>query len=127
MPLTTRFEYERSRDLTNLYEASMNPRIGAQIRSKTSIHDARTQHREVVPRGTANRRPQGREQLQFIAELVGGALDKTLIIAEEARQEPILPDPGIANIPARALAEAPNTRALPTTQHERSPKHRTIT
>ncbi|KAJ8679344.1 hypothetical protein QAD02_015131 [Eretmocerus hayati] len=88
MPRTISFDYERFRDLVNEYEPTLNPRIGAEIRSMTTIQDARTPHREVIRRGRARRRAQEREQLQLITDIAGAALAPPVNVAEEDQRGP---------------------------------------
>ncbi|KAJ8682250.1 hypothetical protein QAD02_018042 [Eretmocerus hayati] len=102
-----RFKYELFRELVNEYEATLNPRVGARIRLMTSVQDARTQHRELMRRRRAERRAQENEQLQFIANIAGDALEQPLIIAQGPRQQPGARAPDIVDIPARAIANAP--------------------
>ncbi|KAJ8682258.1 hypothetical protein QAD02_018050 [Eretmocerus hayati] len=102
-----RFKYELFREMVNEYEATLNTRVGARIRSMTSVQDARTQHRELMRRRRAERRAQENEQLQFIANIAGDALEQPLIIAQGPRQQPGAPAPDIVDIPAWAIANAP--------------------
>ncbi|KAJ8668138.1 hypothetical protein QAD02_009801 [Eretmocerus hayati] len=109
MPRTIRFEHERFQDLVNEYQATLNPRIGAQIRAMTTVQDARTQHRELVRRGRENRRRQQQlaqdEQMQLIAELADGILVRPAPMPAGEQQAPP-PAPIVVNVPADDIVAA---------------------
>ncbi|KAJ8685101.1 hypothetical protein QAD02_020894 [Eretmocerus hayati] len=110
MPRTIRFDHERFQDLVNEYQATLNPRIGAQIRRMTTVQDARTQHREVVRRGRENRRRQEQlaqeEQMQLIAELADGILVRPAPVPADDHPAPP-PVPIVVDVPAGEVAAAP--------------------
>ncbi|KAJ8677636.1 hypothetical protein QAD02_013423 [Eretmocerus hayati] len=107
----TPFDVVEFRRLCREYEAHTRPKVGAQIRSMTTRHDARTRHREVVRRGRAERalhrhREIQREHRRRVRN-IGRLIQNDLELMPGPYQAPPLMIPAVVEIQARDLAAAP--------------------